>query len=175
MESPALEPLYDPEAVRPMWEELAQCGVTPLRTPSEVDDAIRAIGRTTLVVVNSICGCAAGAARPAVIQALQNDVIPDRLTTVFAGVDRAATQRAREYMSEIPPSSPSTALFKDGKLLYVLERRHIEGRTVEEITTLLTEIFRRHCNRRGPSVPREVYEKVVHAQRCGSQIPRFGG
>ncbi len=169
-----MEPLYDPEAVRPMWEELAQCGVTPLRTPSEVDDAIRSTG-TTLVVVNSICGCAAGAARPAVTQALQNEVIPDQLTTVFAGVDRAATQRAREYMSEVPPSSPSVALFKDGKLLYVLERRHIEGRTVDEITTLLAEAFGRHCNRRGPSVPRDVYEKVVHAQRCGSQIPSFGG
>ena len=174
MESLAMEPLYDPEAVRPMWEELAQCGVTPLRTVTEVDDAIRAEGRT-LLVVNSICGCAAGAARPAVTRALQNDVIPDRLTTVFAGVDRAATQRAREYMSEVPPSSPSVALFKEGKLLHVLERRHIEGRTVEEIATLLKDAFRRHCSRKGPSVPREVYEKVVHAQRCGSQIPRFGG
>lgn len=174
MQSLAMEPLYDPEAVRPMWEELAQCGVTSLRTATEVDNAIRAEG-TTLVVVNSICGCAAGAARPAVTRALQNDVIPDHLTTVFAGVDRAATERAREYMSEVPPSSPSVALFKGGKLLYVLERRHIEGRTVEEITALLEDAFRRHCSRKGPSVPREVYEKVVHARRCGSQIPRFGG
>jgi hypothetical protein len=78
-------------------------------------------------------------------------------------------------MSEVPPSSPSVALFKDGKLLYVLERRHIEGRSVEEIATLLKDAFRRHCSRLGPSVPRDVYEKVVHAQRCGSQIPRFGG
>jgi putative YphP/YqiW family bacilliredoxin len=157
-----------------MWEELAQCGVTPLRTVTEVDNAISAEG-TTLVVVNSVCGCAAGAARPAVTRALQNDVIPDRLTTVFAGVDRAATQRVREYMSEVPPSSPSVALFENGKLLYVLERRHIEGRTVEAISILVKDAFRRHCSRKGPSVPREVYEKVVHAQRCGSQIPSFGG
>ncbi len=174
MENLDLQPLYDPEAVRPMWEELAQCGVTPLRTVSEVDNAIKASG-TTLVVVNSICGCAAGAARPAVTQALQNDVIPDRLTTVFAGVDRAATQQAREHMTEVAPSSPSVALFNNGKLLYVLERRHIEGRTAEEIAGLLTEAFRQHCNRKGPSVPRDVYEKVAQAQQCGSQIPRFGG
>lgn len=170
----AFTPLYDPDAVRPMWEELAQCGVTPLRSESEVDEAVRAPG-TTLVVVNSVCGCAAGAARPGVTRALQGDVIPDRLTTVFAGVDRGATQRAREYMAEVAPSSPSVALFKEGKLLYVLERRHIEGRTVDEIARGLGEAFREHCNRRGPSVPREVYEKVVHARQCGSQIPRFGG
>ena len=173
MES-TLEPLYDPEAVRPMWEELAQCGVTPLRTAREVDAAIRASG-TTLVVVNSVCGCAAGAARPGVTRALQSDIIPDHLTTVFAGVDRAATQQAREHMAKVLPSSPSVALFKDGKLSYVLERRQIEGMTVEERVQNLTEAFRQHCTRRGPSVPREVYEKVSHAQLCGSQIQRFGG
>ena len=174
MATSSMEPLYDPEAVRPMWEELAACGVSPLRTAAEVDDAITAKG-TTLVVINSICGCAAGAARPAVTRALQSEVIPDRLTTVFAGVDRSATQRAREYMSEVPPSSPSVALFKDGKLEFMLERRQIEGRTVEDIAPILGEAFRLHCSRRGPSVPPEVYEQVAHARQCGSQIPRFGG
>ncbi len=174
MENVSLEPLYDPEAVKPMWEELSQCGVTPLRTASEVDDAITASG-TTLVIVNSVCGCAAGAARPGVTRALQSDVIPDHLNTVFAGVDRAATERAREHMAEVLPSSPSIALFKDGKLSYVLERRQIEGMSVEEIAKDLSEAFSQHCTRKGPSVPPEVYEKVSHAQMCGSQIPRFGG
>ena len=89
-----MQPLYDPDAVRPMWEELAQCGVTPLRTAGDVNAALANPG-TTLIVVNSICGCAAGGARPGVTQALQSTVIPDHLTTVFAGVDREATERAR--------------------------------------------------------------------------------
>src|SRR5690242_10967535 len=120
-----MQPIYDPEAVRPMWEELAQCGVAPLKTAADVDAAIANPG-TTLAVVNSICGCAAGGARPGVTQALQGAVIPDHLTTVFAGVDMEATARARELMPEVAPSSPSVALFKDGSLAYVLERRHIE-------------------------------------------------
>ncbi len=169
-----MQPLYDPEAVRPMWEELAQCGVMPLRTVSDVDDALQKSG-TTLVVVNSVCGCAAGAARPGVTRALQGSVIPDHLSTVFAGVDRAATERAREHMADVPPSSPSVALFKDGELAYMLERRHIERMTVEQVAEELERAFRQHCARKGPSVPREVYEKVEHARQCGSQIPRFAG
>ena len=169
-----MQPLYDPEVVRPMWEELAQCRVEPLRTVSEVDEAIRPEG-TTLVVVNSVCGCAAGAARPGVTRALQNKVIPDHLTTVFAGVDREATERARDYMVGVPPSSPSVALFKDGKLIHMLERRHIERMTEEEVAQNLTEAFDQHCGRKGPSVPPEIYEKVVHARQCGSSVPRFGG
>ena len=169
-----MQPLYDPEVVRPMWEELAQCRVEPLRTVSEVDEAIRPEG-TTLVVVNSVCGCAAGAARPGVTRALQNEIIPDHLTTVFAGVDRDATERAREYMVGVPPSSPSVALFRDGKLIHMLERRHIERMTEEEVAHNLTEAFDQHCARKGPSVPPEIYEKVVHARQCGSSVPRFGG
>src|SRR5688572_8567621 len=100
----SMQPLYDPEAVRPMWEELAQCGVTPFRTAADVDAALANPG-TTLIVVNSICGCAAAGARPGVTQALQSAVIPDHLTTVFAGVDMEATARARERMPEVSPSS----------------------------------------------------------------------
>src|SRR5689334_18556062 len=107
-----MQPLYDPEAVRPMWEELAQCGVTPLKTAADVDAALKRPG-TTLIFVNSICGCAAGRARPGITQALQGSVIPDHLTTVFAGVDMEATARAREHMPQVSPSSPSVALFKD--------------------------------------------------------------
>ena len=169
-----MQPLYDVEAVRPMWEELAQCGVTPLKTAAEVDEVLARPG-TALVVVNSICGCAAGGARPGVTQALQGAVIPDHLTTVFAGVDMEATERARERMPEIAPSSPSVGLFKDGVLVYALERRHIERMTPEDVARELGKAFGEHCTGKGPSVPAEVYGQVVHARQCGSQIPRFVG
>ena len=169
-----MQPLYDPEAVRPMWEELAQCGVRPLRTAADVDEVLTQPG-TTLIVVNSICGCAAGGARPGVTQALQGAVIPNQLTTVFAGVDREATQRARERMPEIAPSSPCVGLFQDGALVYALERRHIERMRPDEIAEELQKAFAQHCTRPGPSVPPDVYGQVVHARQCGSQIPSFRG
>jgi putative YphP/YqiW family bacilliredoxin len=157
-----------------MWEELAQCGVTPLNTAADVDAVLGKPG-TALIIVNSICGCAAGGARPGVTQALQGAVIPDHLTTVFAGVDMEATQRARQRMPEIAPSSPSVGLFKDGTLVYALERRHIERMTPDEIAAELQQAFGKHCSRTGPSVPAEVYGQVVHARQCGSQIPRYVG
>ena len=169
-----MQPLYDPEAVRPMWEELAQCGVSPLKTAAEVDEVLRKPG-TALIVVNSICGCAAGGARPGVTQALQGAIIPDHLTTVFAGVDMEAAQHARERMPEIAPSSPSVGLFKDGVLVYALERRHIERMMPEAIATELQKAFGEHCTRQGPSVSPDVYGQVVHARQCGSQIPSFRG
>jgi putative YphP/YqiW family bacilliredoxin len=169
-----MQPLYDPEAVRPMWEELSQCGVTPLRAAADVDAALAMPG-TTLIVVNSICGCAAGGARPGVTKALQNAVIPDHLTTVFAGVDMEATARARELMPKVLPSSPSVALFKDGALVYALERRHIERMNANEIAGELVKAFSQHCTRQGPSVSPDVYGQVVHARQCGSQIPSFRG
>ena len=148
--------------------------VTQLRTAADVDAAL-ANGGTTLVVVNSICGCAAGRARPAITEALQGAIIPDYLTTVFAGVDMEATARARERMPEVMPSSPSVALFKGGALVYALERRYIESMTTEEIVGELVGVFREYCTRTGPSVPPEVYREVVHARQCGSQIPAFRG
>ena len=169
-----MQPLYDPNAVRPMWEELAQCGVRPLKSAADVDEALAQSG-TTLIVVNSICGCAAGSARPGITQALQSAVIPDHLTTVFAGVDMEATQRARERMPEVAPSSPCVGLFKDGAPVYVLEHRHIERRMPDEIAAELQKAFQQHCTRKGPSVPPEVYGQVVHARQCGSQIPSFRG
>jgi putative YphP/YqiW family bacilliredoxin len=169
-----MQPLYDPEAVRPMWEELAQCGVTPLTTVAEVDAALSNPG-TTLVVINSVCGCAAGNARPGVTQALQGAVIPDHLTTVFAGIDRDATERARARMPEVSPSSPSVALFQDGVLVYTLERRQIERMTAADVAEELMKAFHQHCTRKGPSVPSDVYKNVVHARQCGSQIPTFTG
>jgi putative YphP/YqiW family bacilliredoxin len=155
-----------------MWEELATCGIKPLTQPEEVDEALARRG-TTMVVVNSVCGCAAGNARPGVTRALQHQVIPDQLVTVFAGVDRAATERAREYMAGIPPSSPAIALFKDGNLVHMLERRHIERMTEMDVAENLADAFDQHCSRPGPSVPREHYEKLVHAKACGSSIPRL--
>ena len=163
--------MYDLEAVRPMWEELEQCGVKPLRTVAEVDSALQKSG-TTLVVVNSVCGCAAGSARPGVTRALQSKVIPDHLTTVFAGVDTEATEQARAHMPQIPPSSPSVAIFKDGVLVYALERRHIQLMSVVEVSEELERTFRQHCTGKGPSVPPETYQNFVHARQCGSTIPR---
>ena len=168
-----MQPLYDPEAVKPMWEELAQVGIRPLTTSADVDAAIQREG-TTLVVVNSVCGCAAGGARPGVMAALQHKVIPDHLSTVFAGVDREATQRAREYMSEVPPSSPCIALFKDGKPAFVLERGHIEQMGAPGITEILKKAFDELCSRPGPSIPPEEYEKLNPVKMCGSSIPMYG-
>ncbi len=167
-----MQPLYDPEAVRPMWEELEQCGVDPLATASEVDEAVKQSG-TTLVVVNSVCGCAAGSARPGVTRALQHGTIPDHLKTVFAGVDREATERARQHMEGIPPSSPAVALFKDGELVHMLERRHIEMMNEEMVAQNLTEAFDKHCERKGPSVAKDLYDSVVTSRQCGSSVPLF--
>ena len=110
-----LPPIYDPEAVKPMWQELAAVGVEPLTQPEQVDEALGPDSGTVLVIVNSICGCAAGNARPGAMAALQNSTIPDRSVTVFAGVDRDAVERARERMAGYPPSSPAMGLFKDGE------------------------------------------------------------
>jgi putative YphP/YqiW family bacilliredoxin len=155
-----------------MWEELAHCGVDPLTTAEDVDAAMKAKG-TTLVMVNSVCGCAAGSARPGVTKALQNRIIPDHLKTVFAGVDREATERARQYMEGIPPSSPSVALFKDGELVFMLERRHIERLNDDLVAQTLVEAFEKHCSRPGPSVPKEVYESLETSRQCGSSVPLY--
>lgn len=163
--------MYDREAVKPLWQELAAIGVTPLTTPAEVDQVLDQAEGTTLVMVNSVCGCAAGSARPGVALALQNKVIPDRLVTVFAGVDMEATARAREFMKGIPPSSPCVALFKDGQLVYMLERRHIEGNPAQLIAEHLRSAFDQTCARPGPSVAPEVFAKTfgLDAQpECGS-------
>ncbi|MBV1887910.1 MAG: BrxA/BrxB family bacilliredoxin, partial [Urechidicola sp.] len=119
--------MYPEELVKPMQLELENAGFTSLHTTGEVDSAL-ALEGTTLVVVNSVCGCAAGTARPGAIASLGNDKTPTNLVTVFAGVDGEATNKARNFMIPFPPSSPSMALFKDGQLVHMLERHHIEGR-----------------------------------------------
>lgn len=136
--------MYPPELVKPMREDLTKVGFEELHTADAVDAAIAKEG-TTLVVVNSVCGCAAANARPAARMSLQNAKRPKNLVTVFAGVDREATDKAREYMVPFPPSSPSIALFKDGELVHMLERHHIEGRPAELIAENLVDAFNEYC------------------------------
>lgn len=170
-----MPPLYDPEQVRPMWQELANVGVRPLNTPEEVDAVMQRDTGTVLVVVNSVCGCAAGGARPGVSLALQNDLIPDELVTVFAGMDQEAVAQARSHMKEVQPSSPCIALFKEGKPIHVLERRHIERMNAVSIANNLREVFNQTCSRKGPSVPQEVFEANEHVDTCGSSVAPYQG
>lgn len=137
--------IYDERLVTPMRQELTRLGVEELRTADAVDAKLRDATGTTLVVVNSVCGCAARNARPAVARALQHETRPDSLTTVFAGQDQEATQRARSYFVGYPPSSPSIGLFKNGKLVFMLERFQIEGRSADDIAHDLTGAFDRYC------------------------------
>ena len=132
--------------VQPMRDELTRIGFTELRTPAEVDAALGGRTGTALVFVNSVCGCAAGMARPAAAQALlQTPVRPDRLLTVFAGQDREATARARELFAAAPPSSPSVALLKDGELVAFVPRHQIEGRSAEAVAAQLVAALEEHC------------------------------
>ena len=139
--------MYDERFVAPMRQELTRLGVEELRTPEEVDAKLKDAKGTTLVVVNSICGCAARMARPAVAMALEHGARPDHLTTVFAGQDADATNRARGYFTGYPPSSPQIALMKDGQVVFMLERWQIEGRTADAIADDLVSAFDEHCRR----------------------------
>jgi len=136
--------MYPPELVKPMQEELENAGFTSLHSAQEVEEALKKEG-TTLVVVNSVCGCAAGTARPGAVTSLQFDKVPTNLVTVFAGVDSEATGKAREHMIPFPPSSPAIALFKDGTLVHMLERHHIEGRPAEVIASNLAGAYDEYC------------------------------
>ncbi|HVX41545.1 MAG TPA: BrxA/BrxB family bacilliredoxin [Gemmatimonadaceae bacterium] len=136
--------MYDERLVTPMRQELTRIGLAELRTPEEVDAAVQQPG-TTLVVVNSVCGCSARMARPATAIALENPIKPDHLATVFAGQDAEATTRARSYFTGYAPSSPQIALLKDGALVFMLERWQIEGRAPEEIAHDLVNAFNKYC------------------------------
>ena len=136
--------MYPELMVLPMREELTRLGVEELRSAAEVEQALAKPG-TTMVVVNSICGCAAGRMRPAVRLALQHAVRPDQAVTVFAGQDRDTTERAREYFEGYPPSSPSIGLLRDGKLVYMMQRSDIETREAEDIAADLTAAFDKFC------------------------------
>jgi len=137
--------MYPEELVRPMRAQLTGIGFTELKSVEEVDQAMNDKEGTQLFVVNSVCGCAAGSARPGVVHSLTGDKKPSKLYTVFAGQDRDATNKAREYMVPYPPSSPSIALFKDGELVHMIERHHIEGRSAEMISANLQAAYNEHC------------------------------
>lgn len=136
---------YDPRLVKPMREELTNLGVEELQTADEVDRALGDGDGSVMVVVNSVCGCAAKNARPAVAKALENATVPDHSVTVFAGQDAEATERARSYFTGYRPSSPSIALLQDGELVFMLERHQIEGRTADQIADDLRDAFDRFC------------------------------
>lgn len=170
-----MPPKYDPEQVKPMVIELTNVGLKSLTTPEEVDEAILRTPGTSLLVINSVCGCAAGNCRPGVSQALQNKKIPDNLFTVFAGMDTEAVERARELMKDVPPSSPNIVLFRDGSLIGLLERRHIERMSAVEVSDALSKVFDEHCTSEGPSVSPEAFEKNEHVDSCGSSIPLYQG
>lgn len=138
--------MYPPNLVAPMAKDLTDYGFESLNTADDVTDAIENMDGTLLLVVNSVCGCAAANARPGAKLALKNDNIPDRIVTVFAGVDREATGKAREYLLPYPPSSPSIALFKDGKLVTMIERHQIEGRSAYQIADDLKNSFDEYCS-----------------------------
>jgi putative YphP/YqiW family bacilliredoxin len=137
--------MYPEIMVIPMREELTRLGIQELRTAAEVDQAITTQPGTTMIIVNSICGCAAGRMRPAVRLALQHSTKPDHAATVFAGQDTEATERARSYFTGYPPSSPSIAILRDGKIVYMMQRREIESRDADSIAANLAAAFDEHC------------------------------
>jgi putative YphP/YqiW family bacilliredoxin len=138
--------MYPEQLVAPMRTDLTTAGFKELKTPQDVENHLKETKGTTLLVINSVCGCAAGACRPGVKWALQNSAKkPDHLATVFAGVDKEAVAKAREFTLPYPPSSPSIALFKDGELVHFVERHHIEGRNAQMIGNHLLEVFEEFC------------------------------
>ena len=167
-------PMYDQDAVQPMRDELVAVGFEELLTAEDVDNAIKNNDdKTVLVMINSVCGCAAGSARPGVSLALQNDIIPDKLYTGFAGQERDAVDRIRQHIKDYPPSSPSIALFKNGELIHFVPRLDIEGYTAEQIAQSLKNVFNEKCSSKGPSITPEQFSQVMYAKQCGSRIPLF--
>lgn len=167
-------PTYDPVAVQPMRDELNMVGIQDLLTKEQVDQSFSKEG-TVLLVVNSVCGCAAGNARPGVMMALQNDKIPDELTTVFAGQEKEAVAQARSYLTGYQPSSPCIALLKDKQVLGIMQRRDIENKSAVEVASTLKGWFDKFCDKEGPSIPRDDFEKMIPYSGCGSSIPMAGG
>jgi len=169
-------PMYDPNAVQPMRDELVAVGFNELLTPDEVESAVNIKDdKTILVMINSVCGCAAGSARPGVSLALQNDIIPDKFYTVFAGQEREAVDKVRSMITEYPPSSPSVALFKNGKPIYFMQRLDIEGNSPAQIAKELMDNFNEYCSAEGPSISPENFKKIMYAKQCGSKIPLYNG
>lgn len=169
-------PMYDQSAVQHMRDELVAVGFTELLTVNDVEKSLLVNDdKTALVMINSVCGCAAGSARPGVSLALQHKTIPDKLYTVFAGQERDAVDKVRQLITNYPPSSPSVAMFKNGKLIYFIPRLEIEGRSPQEISNELISAFNELCSNSGPSVSPEHFGNVMHAKSCGSKIPLYKG
>lgn len=169
-------PMYDQDAVQPMRDELVAVGFEELLTADDVDKALNVKDdKTVLVMINSVCGCAAGSARPGVSLALQNDIIPDKLYTGFAGQEHDAVDRIRQHIKGFPPSSPSIVLFKNGELIHFVPRLNIEGYTSEQIAYNLKIVFNEKCSAKGPSITPEQFAEVQYAKQCGSKIPSFKG
>ena len=167
-------PMDDQGAVQPMRDELIAVGFEELLNPESVEKVIEANDdKTALVFINSVCGCAAGSARPAISLALQHSIIPDKLYTVFAGQEREAVDKVRRLVISYPPSSPSIALFKNGELLHFVPRSNIEGYSAGQIAENLTTIFDQYCSAKGPSITPEQFAQVEYAKSCGSKIPKF--
>ena len=167
-------PMYDQGAVQPIRDELIAVGFEELLNPESVEKVIEANDdKTALVFINSVCGCAAGSARPAISLALQHSIIPDKLYTVFAGQEREAVDKVRRLVISYPPSSPSIALFKNGELLHFVPRSNIEGYSAGQIAENLTTIFDQYCSAKGPSITPEQFAQVEYAKSCGSKIPKF--
>lgn len=168
-------PIYDPEAVQWMRDELTYTGFQELLNPAAVEKILTDTSKgVVLVLVNSVCGCAAGSARPGVNLALQNNKIPDHFVTVFAGMERDAVDKARELIgTNVPPSSPSLAVFKDGKPVYFMPRYEFEGRSPQQIAEILVEVFDELCTKQGPSISPESFAKLEYTKACGSKIPRL--
>lgn len=174
---PTQPPTYDPAVVEPMRKELIATGCKEFLIPDDVDQGLdRKDNSTQLVVLNSVCGCSAGTARPGVLLALQNKIIPDELYTVFAGMEKDAVDYYRhKYMKNYMSSSPSIGLFKNGEPITVLHRSDIEGNTAEQIASKLAEAFERLCSRKGPSVSIEEFEEITQGKYgCSSNLPKFG-
>lgn len=168
-------PTYDPIAVAPFRQQLNDVGFRDLLTPEDVDEALSAEG-VTLVVLNSVCGCSAGSARPGVGAALQNSKIPDNLVAMFAGQEKSAVNHFRsKYIPQVAPSSPNIALFKDGQFVAILERAHIQQMDADDIAEALAKAFDDLCTKPGPSIPLSEYEKLEFARSCGSKIARVDG
>lgn len=169
-------PTYDPESVQPMRDELKAVGFKELLTVNQIDETLdKHDNKTVLVVLNSVCGCAAGSARPGVMLALQNKIIPDEIATVFAGMEKEAVEHyRRKYLAHHKPSSPNIALFKNGGVISIFNRSDIEGHSAEEIANALVHIFEKECSREGPSVNAEEYGKASGVDfGCCSDLPKF--
>ncbi len=168
-------PTYDPASVQYMRDELVAVGFSELLTLEEVDETLEGSDdEMVLLMVNSVCGCAAGSARPGVALALQHEVIPDKMVTVFAGMEKRAVEYVRQrYLSNYVPSSPVIALLQNGEVRFIMERKDLVHKSPEEISHILTAVFDKTCRKAGPSIHPDVYNRLEYTIQCSSKLPRY--